>query len=124
MSASYIRYLKVTYEKASAAWRREQRKRPQPCSICGNADSEVMPEGNWLCREHKAVWKSIMPYKSHAQRLTEMGITFLTEEQRAAGMLEAKKKRKRQPSTLEVKSWDYSAGRSTPAKKTPVRKKK
>ena len=56
----YFRYLKRLYEKASAAWRREQRKRPKPCEYpgCGDTNAEVMPEGNWLCREHKAGWKA------------------------------------------------------------------
>jgi hypothetical protein len=119
----YFRYLKKLYEKSSAAWRREMRKNSRPCEICGDENSEIMAEGNWLCREHKALWKLMLPYKSHAQRLIEMGIPFLTEEEHKAGVVAPKKKRK-STAKLEVKAWDYSAGRAAPAKKTTTRKKK
>lgn len=122
----YIRYLQRLYEKASAAWRREQRKNPRPCGICGDWNSEVMPEGNWLCREHKAQWKAMLPYKSTKQKLIDLGVPFLTEEEHKAGVVLQKKKKRRVP-VVEIKGaqeFQYSAGRSTPAKKTPVRKKK
>ena len=118
----YLRYLKRTYEQASAAWRREQRKNPKPCAICGDGNAEVMPEGNWLCREHKAIWKSMLPYKSYAQRLTDMGIKFLSEEEHKAGVEKPKKKRKLP--TLEIKGakeWQYNGGGR--AKPAPRKKK-
>jgi hypothetical protein len=124
----YFRYLKRLYEKASAAWRREQRKNPRPCSFpgCGDDNAEIMPEGNWLCREHKAQWKALLPYKSHATRLTEMGIPFLSEADHKAGVNLPKKKKRRIP-VVEIKGgneYSYSAGRSKPAtRKAPAKKK-
>ena len=123
----YFRYLKRLYEKASAAWRREQRKRPKPCEYpgCGDTNAEVMPEGNWLCREHKAGWKAMLPYKSHATRLTEMGIPFLSEADHKAGV-EAPKKKKRKVPVLEIKGaqeFSYSVGKATPRKAAPRKKK-
>lgn len=115
----YYRYLKHLYEKASAAWRREQRKNPRPCDICGDYDSEVMSEGNWLCREHKAQWKALLPYKSYATRLTEMGIPFLSEADHKAGAKLTKKK-KRRIKAPEAKEFQYVAGKA-PA---PVPRKK
>lgn len=122
----YFRYLKRLYEKASAAWRREQRKNPRPCSICGDYNAEVMPEGNWLCREHKAQWKALLPYKSTMQKLIDMGIPFLTEEEHKAGVTPPKKKKRKIP-VVEIKGaqeFQYSAGRSTPAKKAAAPRKK
>jgi hypothetical protein len=121
MTDMYLRYLKETFNKASAAWRREMRKNPRPCSICGDFNAEVMPEGNWLCREHKAQWKAMVPFKSYATRLNEMGIKFLSEEDHAAGVRPPKKKRKLPDVKVQgVKQWQMSIGGS--AKKTPVKR--
>lgn len=123
--AAYFRYLKRTFEKASAAWRRDQRKNPGPCHICREPDAEITPEGVWLCREHKAQLKALQPYKSHITRLTEMKIPFLSQEDFLKGLEPPKKKRR--VSTLEIKGskeFQYSAGRAAPAKRAPARKKK
>ena len=116
----YLRYLQKLYGKANAAWRVQMRKHAKPCAICGDANAEITPEEMWLCRAHKAIWKQAAPYKSYAQRLTELGVSFLTEEEYLAGCI-TPKRNKRIRSTLEVKSWDYSVG---PVKRATTKKKK
>jgi ribosomal protein L37AE/L43A len=119
----YYRYLKKLYEQSSAAWRRHMRKNPKPCAICGDENSEVMPEEIWLCREHKAQWKNAQPYKSHAKLLDEMGIAYLSEEDFTKGKEKPKKKRKiPKLEVKEIKEWSYTAGKSTPAKRTTKKK--
>lgn len=119
----YFRYLKRTYEKASAAWRREQRKDPYPCHICKDPNAEITPEGVWLCREHKAQLKALQPYKSHAQRLDEMKIPYLSKEDFDKGLAKPKKKRKQpDPNIKNVMVFDYNVGKT--ARKAAPRKKK
>lgn len=125
----YVRYLKRLYDKASAAWRRQQRKNKKPCEYpgCGDWDSEVMPEGNFLCREHKAAWKAMLPYKSYAQRLTEMDVPFLSEADFKAGLEPPKKKRKVQDPKVKGMEWQGFGKGIAPAKttrKAAPRKKK
>lgn len=110
----YKRYLKRTWEKFSAARRKRMRENPEPCCRCGEK-AEITEEGLWLCREHKAQWKALLPYKAHDIRLKEAGVEFLTEEEHRLGVVKPKK-RKRQECKLVVKSWDYnSSGRAKPA---------
>lgn len=120
----YVRYLKRLYEKASAAWRRQQRKNKQPCGICGDWDSEIMPEGNFLCREHKAAWKAMLPYKSYAQRLTEMNVPFLSEEDFKKGLEPPKKKRKMPDPKVKGLEFQMSMGGRAPAKRKAAPRKK
>lgn len=125
MSAdAYLRYLKGTYDKASAAWRREMRKNPLPCHVCGNHDAEITPEEVWLCREHKAQLKALQPYKSYAQRLTDMKIPFLSKEDFEAGKVKPKKKRKLPDPQIQGMTWNYTAGRGAVTKRAPAKRKK
>ena len=115
---AYFRYLKRTYEQASAAWRRQQHKNPQPCQVCKDANAEVTPEGFWLCRQHKAELKALQPYKSHSQRLDAMGIAYLSKEDFDKGLEKPKKKRK--VKVIEIKDsreYQYTAGKSTTSRK-------
>ena len=118
----YIRYLKRTFEKASAAWRREQNKRPQVCQVCEDPKAEVTPEGFWLCRAHKAELKAMQPYKSYTKRIEDMNIPYLSEEDFLKGLEPPKKKRKMKIKVIEgVQEYSYSAGKT--ARKPATRRK-
>lgn len=121
--AAYYRYLKRTFDKASAAWRREQRKNPYPCHVCKEPDAEITPEGVWLCREHKAQLKALQPYKSYAQRLTDMKVPFLSQEDFLKGLEPPKKKRKQQDPKVKGMQWQISIGASAKKKAAPRKKK-
>jgi len=97
------------------------RKNPKPCEICGDENAECMAEGNWLCREHKAQWKLMLPYKSYAQRLDDMGYKYPTEEQFNKGLIKIKQRKLPDPAVKPKGIWEI--GYKPRAKAAPRKKK-
>ena len=88
---TYKEYLNTLYRRASAARRKQLRKNPQPCEVCGYTHTSVSVDGIWLCDEHMKILKQLQPMKSVAQKLDSLGIAYATELEFNNGQYKLKK---------------------------------
>jgi hypothetical protein len=82
---NYKEYLTILYKRASATKRKQLRKDPQPCSICGEIHTEVSIEGVWLCKEHMVELKRLQPHRTIEQKLNILNIQYASEAEFLAG---------------------------------------
>lgn len=88
---TYMEYLEQLHKRASAAYRKRMRQNPEPCSMCGSHDSEVTPEGLWLCRHHKVQFQNMQKKFTVFEKLQRLGVEYPTEEDFNAGNVKIKK---------------------------------
>ncbi len=86
----YTEYLSILYRRASASKRKQLRKDPKPCEICGDKNTSVTVDGVWLCDEHMKELRSLQPVLTMQQKLDKLGVAYASIDEFSRGEFKLK----------------------------------